>query len=132
MKKIGRNDPCPCGSGKKYKHCCLGRSNETDRNSINQQVMKEVKERLESLEFESLEEVQEFIDGFMERKNRVPQIDFLGLSSEQVHRMLHHPLETLQDMVRFDHALEPRSFQDIPIVKKSAFYDQYITWSDIT
>ena len=20
--KIGRNDPCPCGSGKKYKHCC--------------------------------------------------------------------------------------------------------------
>ena len=21
-KKIGRNDPCPCGSGKKYKHCC--------------------------------------------------------------------------------------------------------------
>ncbi|MFI5402585.1 MAG: SEC-C metal-binding domain-containing protein [Planctomycetota bacterium] len=22
---IGRNDPCPCGSGKKYKKCCLGR-----------------------------------------------------------------------------------------------------------
>ncbi|GAX91053.1 hypothetical protein EFBL_2713 [Effusibacillus lacus] len=22
--KIGRNDPCPCGSGKKYKKCCLG------------------------------------------------------------------------------------------------------------
>ena len=21
-KKIGRNDKCPCGSGKKYKHCC--------------------------------------------------------------------------------------------------------------
>lgn len=20
--KIGRNEPCPCGSGKKYKHCC--------------------------------------------------------------------------------------------------------------
>ena len=19
--KVGRNDPCPCGSGKKYKHC---------------------------------------------------------------------------------------------------------------
>ena len=23
MDKIGRNDPCPCGSGKKYKRCCL-------------------------------------------------------------------------------------------------------------
>ena len=21
-KKIGRNEKCPCGSGKKYKHCC--------------------------------------------------------------------------------------------------------------
>lgn len=24
-KKIGRNDPCPCGSGKKYKHCCMNK-----------------------------------------------------------------------------------------------------------
>ena len=22
QKKVGRNDPCPCGSGKKYKRCC--------------------------------------------------------------------------------------------------------------
>lgn len=26
--KIGRNDPCPCGSGKKYKKCCLGREGQ--------------------------------------------------------------------------------------------------------
>jgi preprotein translocase subunit SecA len=24
-KKVGRNDPCPCGSGKKYKKCCYPR-----------------------------------------------------------------------------------------------------------
>lgn len=24
--KVGRNDPCPCGSGKKYKFCCLAKS----------------------------------------------------------------------------------------------------------
>lgn len=24
-KKIGRNDPCPCGSGKKYKKCCINK-----------------------------------------------------------------------------------------------------------
>ncbi len=23
VKKVGRNEPCPCGSGKKYKKCCL-------------------------------------------------------------------------------------------------------------
>ena len=26
--RIGRNDPCPCGSGKKYKNCCLRQGNE--------------------------------------------------------------------------------------------------------
>ncbi|OPY74541.1 MAG: hypothetical protein A4E65_03816 [Syntrophorhabdus sp. PtaU1.Bin153] len=25
-KKVGRNDPCPCGSGKKYKKCCLNKT----------------------------------------------------------------------------------------------------------
>lgn len=27
VEKIGRNDPCPCGSGKKYKKCCLKKDN---------------------------------------------------------------------------------------------------------
>jgi len=30
MSKIGRNDPCPCGSGKKYKHCCIGKYDNVD------------------------------------------------------------------------------------------------------
>lgn len=25
MKGVGRNDPCPCGSGRKYKKCCMGK-----------------------------------------------------------------------------------------------------------
>src|SRR5215510_13414185 len=25
MEKLSRNDPCPCGSGKKYKRCCLNK-----------------------------------------------------------------------------------------------------------
>ena len=28
MKKVGRNDPCPCGSGKKFKKCHMGREDE--------------------------------------------------------------------------------------------------------
>ena len=31
MAKIGRNDPCPCGSGKKYKKCCLASDEAADR-----------------------------------------------------------------------------------------------------
>ncbi|MCI8645197.1 MAG: DUF1186 domain-containing protein [Firmicutes bacterium] len=38
-KKIGRNDPCPCGSGKKYKHCCLNRSkDEQDLDAIEKAI----------------------------------------------------------------------------------------------
>jgi len=30
MKKSGRNDPCPCGSGKKFKKCCLGQNQKDE------------------------------------------------------------------------------------------------------
>jgi hypothetical protein len=26
--RVGRNEPCPCGSGKKYKHCCIAKDQE--------------------------------------------------------------------------------------------------------
>jgi uncharacterized protein YecA (UPF0149 family) len=28
MRKVGRNAPCPCGSGEKYKNNCLGKKQE--------------------------------------------------------------------------------------------------------
>ncbi|MBQ7822482.1 MAG: SEC-C domain-containing protein, partial [Clostridia bacterium] len=28
--KVGRNDPCPCGSGKKYKKCCGAGDSSSD------------------------------------------------------------------------------------------------------
>ena len=28
-KKVGPNDPCPCGSGKKYKKCCMQKDKES-------------------------------------------------------------------------------------------------------
>ena len=29
MVKVGRNEPCPCGSGRKYKRCCLNKESKT-------------------------------------------------------------------------------------------------------
>lgn len=34
MRKIGRNDPCPCGSGKKFKKCHMGREEELALDSL--------------------------------------------------------------------------------------------------
>ena len=31
--KVGRNDPCPCGSGRKHKHCCIAKTEERLRHS---------------------------------------------------------------------------------------------------
>jgi hypothetical protein len=31
MAKVGRNAPCPCGSGKKYKMCCLAQDEAASR-----------------------------------------------------------------------------------------------------
>lgn len=31
MRMIGRNDPCPCGSGEKYKRCCLKKDEAVER-----------------------------------------------------------------------------------------------------
>lgn len=28
--EIGRNDPCPCGSGKKYKRCCMRKKTQAE------------------------------------------------------------------------------------------------------
>ncbi len=40
MNKVGRNDPCPCGSGKKYKKCCI------DMPDITEQELREVLEQI--------------------------------------------------------------------------------------
>lgn len=32
--QVGRNDPCPCGSGKKYKQCCLKNQKEKSSASL--------------------------------------------------------------------------------------------------
>jgi hypothetical protein len=44
--KPGRNEPCPCGSGKKYKHCCLIAA-EAHAHSPDQMVWRRVRRELE-------------------------------------------------------------------------------------
>lgn len=39
--KIGRNDSCPCGSGKKYKYCCLKKDSMTEYDLIKKVIEQE-------------------------------------------------------------------------------------------
>ena len=50
--KIGRNDPCPCGSGKKYKKCHLGREREKNIGAVFSSDLKRCYESMEILQID--------------------------------------------------------------------------------
>jgi hypothetical protein len=65
--KIGRNDPCPRGSGRKYKNCCLEDQGSGLPGEGPAGVFAEIRQALEGREFSSLEELRSFTDRFMRR-----------------------------------------------------------------
>jgi len=92
--KIGRNSPCPCGSGKKYKHCCI------EKRSIGQIVLDDIAEASEEQEFSSLEELNAFANQRMEVQNKRSLTEFCGLSPEQMYHLLYTPF-TAPETVQF-------------------------------
>jgi methionyl aminopeptidase len=44
-KRLGRNDPCPCGSGLKYKKCCLGKD-FSDKDNVKERYFRDYRIRL--------------------------------------------------------------------------------------
>lgn len=92
--KINRNDPCPCGSGKKYKKCCLEKHQSYDQPEDVVETFTDIRQLLASKEFSSLDEVNAFLATHMTQRNQLPKKDFDGLSSEQMHRFLHFPFES--------------------------------------
>jgi len=63
MSKISRNSPCPCGSGKKYKKCCLS----LDRES----VIKAEPDSQQKYSFRDIEEFNSDIDTLIDLSNSV-------------------------------------------------------------
>lgn len=121
MKKlnIGRNDPCPCGSGQKYKHCCLLQDSlETQENKAQenhaQAATNEIKQALQGMNHSSMAELQSTVEQLAERRNKASMDDFRGLSPEQMHKILYFPFESPQ-VVNF---IAPQEISvDAPIMK---------------
>jgi hypothetical protein len=65
MYSVGRNDPCPFGSGLKYKKCCLGREEASSTSGLHEELFADVRQAIQGEEFASREEVQVFLNGFM-------------------------------------------------------------------
>ncbi|MBU0486088.1 MAG: SEC-C domain-containing protein [Proteobacteria bacterium] len=111
--KTNRNDPCPCGSGKKYKKCCLGGTSDSVPDYL-QDILAEVREKFASGELSSRDEAQELLSDFMNRKNSAPLTDFQGLSSAQMYRFLHFPFDS-PDLARFSDNIKPPL--DVPVIR---------------
>src|SRR5215213_1946043 len=54
MNKVGRNDPCPCGSGKKYKKCHLNKNTPPIFDEISLEAMVGLMEKKKKAEVEKL------------------------------------------------------------------------------
>jgi len=72
--------------------------------------------------FESIEKAQAFADAWLEKKNAEPKPEFLGLSSEQLHRMLYRPFDETSDIVALNKNLSSEKILEIPIVKEAVYF----------
>jgi len=95
MGKIGRNAPCPCGSGKKFKHCHMGKEKEIFPDGMSE-ISREMSLKITRLPAVNYSRCQEMIDllpieTLTGKKIGVKFIDLtayhaLGISSGNPHR----------------------------------------------
>ena len=96
----GRNNPCPCGSGRKYKHCCLGKDDDGRGPGAAQDISDAIARAEAEQPFESIEEVNAFASALIGERNRAALADFCGLSPMQMSNLLHAPFDS-PETVRF-------------------------------
>lgn len=111
--KIGRNDPCPCGSGLKYKKCCLGLRTDPPDVEDALDMRDELGQILDGEKFDSLEELNARVSAHMQQRNQRPVDDFAGLSPDQMYQLLYQPFDS-PELVRFPAILEKEP--DVPIL----------------
>lgn len=89
--KLGRNDPCPCGSGKKYKRCCMDRASQQKA-----ELTDELSQIVAMNPNLTLDELNVVVQHKTEQANNQPQPDFCGLSPNQMTNWLYAPFNQLQ------------------------------------
>lgn len=88
--KVSRNDPCPCASGKKYKHCCIHTASE--QHLALRDELAAVLAMNPELTFDELNLVAE---KHVHNSNNQPHPDFCGLSPIQIYNWVHAPFKEL-------------------------------------
>lgn len=64
--KIGRNDKCPCGSGKKYKKCCMNKDKASVTSTLPADVIKSIDDaELDDIPAITMTRMTVMTDGFV-------------------------------------------------------------------
>jgi len=131
MNKISRNDPCPCGSGAKYKKCCIdkilsfpgtdgfiGEELKTPK-----QLLELVKAEFAKKEVGSIDEMNEQLSVIMNNFNSVANAPFLGLSPSQMHNILYTPFHFHNDVFNFE-CQDMNKLKEVPLFKHALSFKQ--------
>jgi tetratricopeptide (TPR) repeat protein len=94
MTKTGRNEACPCGSGKKYKKCCLTNDEAAERAAHPERPKTKVPRR--SL-FDLFEAIDDDLDQLTEASNAVVDLIQAG-KLDEAERAAHGLLERFPDV----------------------------------
>lgn len=89
--KLGRNDPCPCNSGKKFKHCCMNGSSKQHA-----EVLDDVGAMLAMTPNLSIDEINAALQHKVHDRNTQSHPDFCGLTPNQMDNWLYAPFDKLQ------------------------------------
>jgi methionyl aminopeptidase len=85
--KVKRNDPCPCGSGKKFKKCCMDKEEINDSENIRDLYYKQYKIRLKSSkDIEKLRKVGKLV---VDTLDMVEKKLYAGMKTEEINALVH-------------------------------------------
>lgn len=122
--KISRNAPCPCGSGQKYKHCCIsGTTNDRQPLPESQELFNAIRAEVEAHPHSSIEDLQSVATQQAEAQNNRAHDDFEGLSPRQMGTLLDQ-LPGREKLVQFATLLDAPT---VPVIRLFELLEQAIS-----
>ena len=90
--------------------------------SKSSKIFDDMRTALNDQDFKSIDEAQTFLDSLVTEKNAEPIPEFLGLSPEQMYRILHQPFTGATDILTLNRNLPKEDLLDIPVVKETIYF----------
>jgi hypothetical protein len=122
MTKVGRNESCPCGSGKKYKSCCIAADDAETARTANLQAIKQSAYADAISSFKAMDKVEARIAELL-KKGKFEQAEALAVQIADDHPDFPNGIERLADVfaARGDHAKAAELYEAASRFESDAF-----------